>query len=134
MFWKKKISVKNIFSIGSRGEDIAERFLKKKGYRILARNYKNSTGYCLGEIDIVAREEDTLVFVEVKTYKKTLRAHARPEEQITRAKLHKLNRVAQIYLAESNRKDAPYRFDAVSVLLDPHNEQKEVRHLKNIFL
>ncbi len=121
---------------GQIGEKIAANFLKERGYETLALNFKNNFGRRLGEIDIIAREKNTrqIVFVEVKTrdfqkYKNTL-----PEENITHAKLRKLEKIAQFYLRISHLSAADYRFDAISILLDKENRQAQIRHLKNIYL
>ncbi len=97
---------------GQRGEDAAVAFLKKRGYRIIVRNYR--TRY--GELDIIARHRKTLVFVEVKTRHGD--EFGRPEEAVTPRKLATLERCAQVYLLES-RSSADYRFEVVSVMLSP---------------
>lgn len=121
---------------GKTGEQVAANFLQSNGYKILEMNYKNSLGKRLGEIDIIAEDKEAgeLVFVEVKTreyqrYKDTL-----PEENITRAKLHKLSRIAGSYLNKKNWQGKDYRFDAVSVWLDWSSRTAKIKHLKNIFL
>jgi putative endonuclease len=120
--------------LGKIGEDTAIKFLEKLGYKILARNYQNNLGRRLGEIDIIAKEKEEIVFVEVKTrelfkYKDTL-----PEENITRSKLHKLNKIASCYIRNNKLWNKSYRFDAVSVWLDLASKKAEIKHIRSMFL
>lgn len=128
--------MKDTSSIGKTGEAVAANYLKDNGYRILEMNYQNASGRRLGEIDIIAEDEQEkeLVFVEVKTrayqkYKDTL-----PEENITYPKLRKFARIANAYLYQKHWQDRDYRFDAVSVWLDWDSRQAKVKHLRNIYL
>ena len=73
-------------ALGSKGEDLAIQFLKKKGYRIIDRNYKTS----VGEIDIIARDGNTIVFVEVKT--RTDDSFGYPFEAVNKKKRQKLQK------------------------------------------
>jgi putative endonuclease len=123
-------------TVGQIGEKVAVDFLRKKGYEILGTNYQNSRGRRLGEIDIIAREKESeeIVFVEVKTreyqkYKDTL-----PEENITRSKLRKLEKIANSYLLKYRLRDKPFRFDAVSIWLDLASRKAKVKHLRSICL
>lgn len=130
IFWKKKESA----STGSKGEDVAVEFLKGKGYKILARNFKNFRGRQLGEIDIVAEKNKEIIFVEVKTrslekYRETL-----PEENITRGKLHKLSKIANSYIKTNNLWNCFYHFDAISVWLSNDGKNAKVKHIENIFI
>jgi len=122
--------------VGKIGEEKAARYLKKQGYKILGRNWKNSFGYRLGEIDIIAKDKKEIVFVEVKT--RVADDHELlnilPEEQITQPKLHKLDRIAVCYLNSQKLRSCPYRFDAVSVWLDSDLKQAKIKHLKSIFI
>jgi len=120
---------------GNRGEDEATAFLRASGYRILERNYRNSRGKALGEIDIVASDDEGIVFVEVKTRMERPGSEYRlPEENITFTKLRRLERVAWAYLREKRMEAIPYRFDAVSVVFPADRKSPEIRHLKSIFL
>ncbi|PIP26969.1 MAG: YraN family protein [Candidatus Moranbacteria bacterium CG23_combo_of_CG06-09_8_20_14_all_39_10] len=123
-------------STGQTGEQVAANFLKNKGYEILDMNFENDSGRRLGEIDIVARDkqQDEIVFVEVKTreynrYKDTL-----PEENINYQKLRKLAKIATVFLRERKMEDCDYRFDAISVWLDYTTRMAKIKHLPNIFL
>ncbi|MEJ2031950.1 MAG: YraN family protein [Deltaproteobacteria bacterium] len=97
-------------TIGRRGEDLARRHLERHGYRILACNYRVR----FGEIDLIAEENKTLVFIEVKT--RTGFTHGHPLEAVTAAKQRQLARVALDYLSREHQ-ERPVRFDVVSVLL-----------------
>jgi len=124
----------NTINTGKIGEQAAANFLKSKGYAILEMNFQNTWGRRKGEIDIIAKKDGELVFVEVKTrefwkYKDTL-----PEENITRSKLSKLARIADEYLLRNNLRGANYRFDAVSVWLDYNSKMAKIKHIENIYL
>ena len=90
----------------------------------------------MGEIDIIAQDkkEKELVFVEVKSRDSQKYGHTLPEENITFAKLKKMQRIAQDYLRKNKLLDAAYRFDAVSVWLNNETRIAKIKHLKNIFL
>ncbi len=120
--------------IGREGEDLAEAYLRKKGYKISGRNIANPQGKRLGEIDIVAQIKGEIVFVEVKT----LVGHSGPEEylpehQVTRSKLVKLERIAAYYLRSTGLQDREYRFDVIAVTLRDGAEP-EIRHIEYAFL
>jgi len=128
-FWRKKEK-----PLGQIGEDAAVKFLKKKGYKILERNYFNKSGRRLGEIDIIAKKEKEIVFVEVKTRVMEDSAGSLPEESITPAKLHKLSKIANSYIKLKNLWNQPFHFDAISVRIDSENKTAKIRHLENIFI
>lgn len=111
--------------LGKNGEDIAEKFLIKQGYKILERN-RHFSRFC--EIDIIAQDKDTLVFVEVKTRKTEICGH--PLEAITKTKYKNIRTGLSLYLQE-NPNYKKYRIDVVSILLKP---KLEIKHLKNIYL
>jgi putative endonuclease len=113
-------------TFGQAGEDLAAAFLKRKGYKILVRNYRQK----FGEIDIIASSEGTLVFVEVKTRKNT--AFGTPFEAVTEKKQRQIGRVAQDYLGKNDLFDKPARFDVVSVLICGDNPPV-IEHLPNAF-
>ncbi len=94
--------------LGEKGEGLAVRFLQKKGYRIIRQNYKTR----IGEIDIVANDGETLVFVEVKTRESI--AYGHPFEAVNKYKRRKIARVALLYLKKL-KEIPPCRFDVVSV-------------------
>lgn len=114
-------------SLGRWGEDQAVAFLKKMRYKILERNYRCR----LGEIDIIAREKKTLVFVEVKT--RTGEDFSKPVEAVTPQKIRRIYKVAQYYLKQYGLKDIDCRIDVVSV--EPHPGGKaSIELLKNVCL
>jgi putative endonuclease len=112
-------------ALGDRGENMAARYLRNQGYRIIVRNFRCE----IGEIDIVARDGDTLVFVEVKT-----RAYddPNPEDQVHAAKQHQLTRVARTYLSRYGVPQPPARFDVVAVVW-PDGREPIIRHTPHAF-
>lgn len=117
--------------IGKKGERVAAEYLKKKGFTILEMNYKNPKGKQLGEIDIVTRKGKDIVFVEVKTRKGKV-GEVFPEDNLTPGKLHKLEKIAAHYLQTHREHDAPYHFDAVTILFDEKGTAA-IRHFEHIF-
>jgi putative endonuclease len=100
-----------MMKLGEKGEGLAVKFLKKNGYKIIKRNYKTP----LGEIDIIANDRGTLVFVEVKTRESLEYGH--PFESVNTYKRHKIANVAMLYLKKL--KDVPpCRFDVVSIFYE----------------
>ena len=107
---------------GASGERLACRFLRRNGYKILYRNFKGRRG---GEIDIVCRDGDTLVFVEVKT--RTSEDFGRPLEAVDRQKQRQISRGALAWLRMLDNPDIVFRFDVVEVLLpDEGNPRLEL--------
>lgn len=121
-------------NLGVDGEKIAADYLKNKGYIIVAMNYTNTLGKRLGEIDIIAKEKDVLVFVEVKTRNSEKYSQTLPEENITPSKIHKLSKIANQYLYKNNLQNINYRFDAVSIWLDYQTRKAKIKHLESIYL
>ena len=111
--------------MGKNGEEIAAKHLEKLGYKILETNKRFSK---LCEIDIIALDKNTLVFVEVKTRKTDVCGH--PLEAITRTKYNHIRQGLLIYLKE-NPQYKKFRIDAISVLIKP---ELKIEHLKNISL
>jgi len=95
--------------LGAKGEEIAVRYLKSRGYRIIERNYRIR----LGEIDIIAEQGDDLVFIEVKTRSGTL--FGSPFESITAQKQKQLSKVALEYINKQGCNNRPARFDVVGI-------------------
>jgi putative endonuclease len=112
-------------ALGDRGENVAARHLRNRGYKIIIRNFRCE----LGEIDIVARDGKTLVFVEVKT-----RAYddPAPEDQVNPAKQHQLTRVAKLYLSRYGTPQPPSRFDVVAIVW-PNGRDPLIRHTPHAF-
>ena len=113
--------------LGTRGEDLACRFLRKNGYKILYRNFRGRTG---GEIDVVCRDRDTLVFVEVKT--RTREDFGRPLDAVNRDKRHRISRGGLAWLRLLDDPDILFRFDVVEVILAQGSEPR-LEILRNAF-
>lgn len=110
---------------GKTGESIAVRFLRSRGYRILEQNYR--TG--LGEIDIIAKDRNTLVFVEVKARQSN--RFGNPKYSVTVRKQRKISMVALQYLKSTAQTRARARFDVVSICSADASPQIEL--IKNAF-
>jgi putative endonuclease len=112
-------------ALGPRGENVAARFLRDQGYKIIIRNFR----CVVGEVDIIARDGQTLVFVEVKT-----RAYddPTPEEQINAIKRHQLTKAARFYLSRYGTPQPPARFDVVAIVW-PTGRDPQIRHEPNAF-
>ena len=119
------------FSLGPAGEKVAANYLKKLGYRILARGHRQR----LGEIDLIALDGKWLVFVEVKTWASSQGGD--PSQAVDALKQEKLTRAALIYLKRRGLLEQPARFDVVSIVwLNSSNTVKSeptIRHFKNAF-
>jgi len=112
-------------STGKKGEELAAAYLAKAGYRIIERNYR-----CLfGEIDIVAEEGETLVFVEVKSRRSA--AYGDPQLAVGPQKQKKMSRISLHYLSEHHLRHRPARFDVVAVKLLPSGYRIEL--IRNAF-
>ncbi len=112
--------------LGKSGEKTVARYLETKGYKILAKNYRCK----LGEVDIIARDGQVLVFIEVKT--RSGLGYGSPAAAVDRRKQQQISRTAQYYLAEQKLFDSPARFDVVSVLCD-HAKHQTIDHIHNAF-
>jgi len=110
-----------------RGEAAAARFLKGLGYRILARRDRSK----LGEIDLVALDGRSIVFVEVKT--REVAGEFSPAEAVDRAKQERLTRLALAYLKRHGLLEAQARFDVVAVTWPPGARRPTIRHYVDAF-
>lgn len=116
---------------GKLGEDIAVKHLKKKKYKILARNWQNKWG----EIDIVAKHKRKIIFVEVKTLRLAPLAQGRPSyfspfDEINEKKKRQLVKMAQIYLLQNKISlETPHQIDVIAVELT--DGKPNIRHLEN---
>ena len=106
--------------IGNRGEDAAAKYIKKRGYKIVERNFTCP----LGEMDIIALDRKTLCFIEVKTL--SGENYGPPEIAVNIYKQHKLSKVALAYLNLKHLHDAKARFDVIGVTLSPGEERVEL--------
>ena len=112
---------------GTKGEQLAVNFLKKKGYTILQRNYRRRNG----EIDIVCYDHGTIAFVEVKTrYSDT---YGPPELSVTEAKKRQIIKVASQYVADKRIEGTSLRFDVVSIFYSPDKKYPTINLLRNAF-
>lgn len=111
--------------LGNWGENLAIKFLKKRGYKILAQNYRNRDG----EIDIIAKKNSIIYFVEVKTRSSTF--FGWPEEAIGEKKKEKIEYLANCYLEENNLSN-DYKFGAISILVNKKNKTAKIKYFENI--
>jgi putative endonuclease len=111
--------------IGKLGEKIAQNHLKKNGYRIKEVNYRSKEG----EVDIICKKKNFLVFVEVRT--KTGSDFGIPEESITSSKKSKLVNCALSYLNEQKKADELWRIDFIGVDLQEDGKPGRVVHIEN---
>lgn len=114
------------------GEELAAKYLKEKGYKILDINFQNNFGRRLGEIDIIAQDKNELVFVEVKTREMKRYADTLPEENITQTKLLRLAKIASAYIRLKKLDNLDYRFDALSVWLDCDLKEAKIKHIESL--
>jgi putative endonuclease len=112
---------------GQRGEKLACRFLRRNGYKILYRNFRGCSG---GEIDIVCRDNDTLVFVEVKT--RTREDFGRPVAAVDRQKQKRISRGGLAWLRMLDNPDILFRFDVVEVIV-ADDAKPRLELIKNAF-
>ena len=112
--------------LGKKGEDLAAWHLQQQGFVILARNYRQKRG----EIDIIAQDGQTLVFLEVKTRQPA--ASYFPAEAVTPRKQMQISRTAQEYLLQHNMQNTPARFDVISISMSATGIPK-IDHITNAF-
>lgn len=121
------MSEKNINKqIGLKGEEIACNYLKKLGWKILEKNFRYSK---YAEIDIIAKETNTIVFVEVKT--RTTSNFGHPFEAINTKKINNIYKATLSYLQSTQERYEDYRIDIISILGNPN---PKIEHIKNISL
>ncbi|RMF67146.1 MAG: YraN family protein [Calditrichaeota bacterium] len=112
-------------TIGDLGERLAAEFLEKRNYEIVERNFR----WERGEIDIIARKEDLLVFVEVKTAR--TQTFGAPETWVDKRKQQQIGMAAERYLQLHDIQNVDCRFDVVAVTR--HAQQWQIRHIENAF-
>jgi putative endonuclease len=110
---------------GEKSENLAVWYLKQNGYKIIEQNYRNR----MGEIDIIARDKKTIVFVEVKS-RKSIR-YGSPKQAVTPKKQRTISMVALSYLKTTKQTDAKARFDVVAITSNRDEPQIEI--VKNAF-
>ncbi|MEJ2684428.1 MAG: YraN family protein [Candidatus Sulfobium sp.] len=111
-------------TLGREGEDIALAFFRKKGYRIVEKNFRT----VFGEIDIIARDRDVLVFIEVKT--RADDSFGSPFEAVDRRKREKIRKVALCFMKKL-KKEVPARFDVLSI--ESVGADRRIEHIKDAF-
>ena len=120
--------------IGKLGEDIAEKHLKNKGFKILHRNYWKP----YGEIDIICEKGGVTHFIEVKSVSfaqnNVSYENIRPEDNVHRAKLKKLARVVEVFLSQNKYKNMDWQFDVAIVYIDMLNKKASVKMIENQIL
>lgn len=120
------IQNKTSFELGKSGEEAAIRYLKNNKFRIIERNFH----FFRGEIDIIAYDRKTLVFLEVKTRRS--KDFGPPEESVTVSKQRQIKRIAQAFLAKNNLHHVLCRFDVISLSYHK-NEEYSIKHIKDAF-
>ncbi|MDE2508850.1 MAG: YraN family protein [Planctomycetota bacterium] len=110
--------------LGDRGELAAARYLKKLGWRILARGVRVRHG----EIDLIAVDDRTLVYVEVKT-----RRRGCPAEAVTLEKQRRLTRAARRFAHKHRLQNHPGRFDVIAITWPDDNQPPDIKHYRNAF-
>ena len=116
----------NTIKVGDLGEQAAVDYLCKDGYDILERKYRLK----IGEIDIIAKKDNTIVFIEVKTRSNT--SYGFPAEAVTYRKQQKIIKTAQYYLQQINQSNACCRLDVIEIFLSHLNVIK-YNHIMNAF-
>ncbi len=112
--------------LGALGEVYAARYLRERGYTILSANYRTR----FGEIDIVAKKDETMIFTEVKTRGRGM--IAQPMESVDRRKQRRLSLAAAQYL-KREPPDTATRFDVIEVFLDERQQPIRIRQITNAF-
>lgn len=116
---------------GDKGEGVALFYLKKNGYKILERNYKNK----IGEIDLIAKKDNAVVFIEVKAQEmeeQRSEGDLYPERNVDWRKQRKLIKTAECYLLEKNYpEDTNWQIDVIGADLNKETHLANLRHLKN---
>lgn len=124
--------------LGALGEKIAINYLKNKRYKILDQNYFSRfvSSPLRGEIDIVAKKEDVIAFIEVKTLinnKQNLALFVSPEEKVNFWKQKKIIKTAESWLMKKKISfNSKWQIDVVSIIIDLNNKKAKIRHFKNI--
>jgi putative endonuclease len=126
-FSRSSVSPEHIHALGARGEKLAARFLRRNGYKVLYRDFKPARG---GQIDLVCRDGDTLVFVEVKSRRSEERQ--RPVDSLHADQKRRISRGALTWLRMLDNPDIPFRFDVVEVIL-AEAEKPKLELIQNAF-
>ena len=123
------MKTKNTKTLGDTGEKIAKNYLREKGYKILDKNFRYSK---LGELDIIAKRGNNIIFFEVKARMRKGLSEFKPEDNITRTKQKKLVKLAQIWLAKhpAAAGDTGWQIDILAIEIY-RDKSFDIRHLEN---
>ena len=113
--------------MGAKGEKLAASYLKRRGYRIILRNYRCK----LGEIDIIAERDKTIIFAEVRT--KQTEGFGPPQYSITAAKRRQISKAALSYIREKRLVGQSCRFDVIAVTFSSESRKPKIEHIENAF-
>jgi putative endonuclease len=122
--WSRRVEQR---PLGARGERAAARYLRRKGYTLIARGHRDR----IGELDLVAVDGRTVVFVEVKTRRRQETDH--PAEAVDEEKQRRVTRLALRYLKRHDLLEYPARFDVVAITWPSGSRRPMVEHLQNAF-
>ncbi len=111
---------------GKRGEQLAEEFLTKIGYFIIARNFKSK----LGEIDLIAVHKNTLIFIEVKT--RSSLEFGQPYEAVGKHKLRSISNTGKFFVSIHQDLPKSQQIDVISILTTQDGKTKHIEHLQNV--
>ena len=117
----------NHIDLGDKGEQAAVKYLGSIGYKIITTKYRTKTG----EVDIIAKDKDCIVFVEVKTRRSIIYGY--PAEAVNRKKQHKIINTALCFLNQHGLLDAACRFDIVEVHISQSQDAARLNHIINAF-
>lgn len=116
-------------TFGMQAETIACHYLETRGYQILDRNYRKPWG----EIDIIAKKQNVIIFFEVKANSKTFLGNFNPEIRVDQKKMKKIIRTATLYLSqELSQSDTSWQIDIISIVLVPGVTKAKITHFKNV--
>jgi len=115
--------------LGDLGEKLAKEYLEKQGYEIIERNYQKRSG----EIDLIARKNKIIIFVEVKTRTKNENEeYSPPEEAVNFSKQRKIIKTARLYLFENRYSGKTnWQIDIIAIEINKQTHQANLRHIKN---
>lgn len=113
--------------VGNYGENLSSEFLKRNGYSILSRNFRNKCG----EIDIICKKDDLIIFVEIKSRYSSSYGH--PTEAITYSKQKQIIKLCKFYICINNLINYNFRFDVVEVFLNKNNNHYSINHITDAF-
>jgi|SRR3989344_465966 len=116
--------------LGYFGENLAARYLENLGYTIIDRNFEKS----FGEIDLIARKDNTIYFIEVKTNKREYgNMDFNPEIRVNKEKVSHITKVATFYMSQNKHfEDYDWQIDIISVIINEVSKKAKIKHFKNI--